>query len=117
MANFLPVRFRGRDAFYAGVVPFESGDQLDALRAELRGSYVVAREGHRVVCAPLTDGTNEIGEQEEFVLREHKGLAMRLLREALIREVIAMRYQLRSVRPPDVRVPVLPAGPSRPGRG
>jgi len=99
VANFLPVRFRGQ-AFHAGVVSFNSGEQLDALRVELQGTHVVARDGDRVVCAPLSAGAEEIGEQEKFVIGEHRNLAMRLVRAALIREVITMRYKLRSFKRP-----------------
>lgn len=91
--NFLPVRFRGQ-AFTAGVLPFESAEQMTSLREELVGTHVVRRDGDRVVCVPLAANAAEIGEQHKFEIGEHRPLTMRLVREALIREVIAMRYKL-----------------------
>jgi len=91
--NFLPVRFRGH-TFAAGVRPFESAEQLAALREELAGSHVVRRDGDRIVCVPLTAEAREVGELQKFEVGEHRALTMRLVQEALIREVIAMRYKL-----------------------
>jgi hypothetical protein len=46
------------------------------------------------MCVPLVPDTQEVGEQEKFAIGEHRSLTMRLVREALVREVIAMRYKL-----------------------
>jgi hypothetical protein len=99
VANFLPVRFRGH-TFRAGVVPFDSHERLASLREELRGTHVVRRDGDRVVCVPLVLDTQQVGQQEKFAIGEHRFLTMRLVREALIREVIAMRYKLCSFARP-----------------
>jgi hypothetical protein len=97
-ANFLPIRFRG-GTFRAGVLAYESSDQLAELRLRLHGTHVVVRDGDRIVCVPLEAGVSEIGEQEKFTVGEHRRLAMGLVRQALIREVVAMRYTLSSFGP------------------
>jgi len=93
VANFLPVEFRGH-TFQAGVLPFDSPEQLVSLRKELRGTHVVRRDGDRVVCVPLIPDTQEMGKREEFAIGEHRPLMMRLVLEAVIGEVIAMGYKL-----------------------
>jgi hypothetical protein len=99
VANFLPVRFRG-SAFRAGVVPFSSSEQVASLREELKGTHVVRRDGGRVVCVPVVPDAAEVGEQEKFVIGENRSLTMRLVREALIGEVAAMRYKLSAFARP-----------------
>lgn len=99
VANFLPVRFRGQ-AFRAGVVPFDSAERLEALRAELKGTHVVAREGDRAVCVPLTADSKLVGTEEKFAIGDFRHLAMRLVRAALIGEILAMGYKLRSYKQP-----------------
>lgn len=99
VANFLPVRFRGH-TFRAGVLPFASRERLASLREELKETHVVRRDGDRVVCVPLVSGAEEVGEREKFAVGEHRSLVMRLVQEALIREVIGMRYKLCSFRRP-----------------
>ncbi len=64
VANFLPVRFRG-SAFWAGVLPFSSGEQVASLREELKGTHVVRRDGDRVVCVPVVPDAPEMGVQEK----------------------------------------------------
>jgi hypothetical protein len=99
VANFLPVRIRG-SAFPADVLPFESHERLAALRAELRGTHVVSRDDDRIVCVPLASEAPDVGMREKFTVGDHHRLAMRLVREALINEVVGMRYKLRSFRRP-----------------
>jgi hypothetical protein len=93
VANFLPVRFQG-ETFMADVVPFDSAERLTSLRHELRGTHVVRRDGNRIVCVPLLPETLEVGDREKFAIGDHRGLTMGLVKEALIREVIAMKYKL-----------------------
>jgi hypothetical protein len=99
VANFLPVRFRG-SAFRAGVVSFSSSEQVASLREELKGTHVVRRDGDRVVCVPVVPDASEVGKQEKFVIGENRHLTMRLVREALIGEVVAMRYKLSAFARP-----------------
>lgn len=99
VANFLPVKFRG-SAFRAGVVPFSCGEQVASLREELKGTHVVRRDGDRVVCVPVVPDAPEVGEQEKFVIGENRSLTMRLVREALIGEVTAMRFKLSAFARP-----------------
>jgi hypothetical protein len=100
VANFLPVRFRGAAAFHAGVVPFESPERLVSLREELRGTHVVRRDADQVVCVPVVPDAPEVGKQRKFVIGEHRPLTMRLVREALVGQVIAMRYKLAAFARP-----------------
>jgi Piwi domain len=99
VANFLPVRFRG-SAFKAGVVPFSTSEQVASLRDELKGTHVVRRDGDRVVCVPVVPDASEVGKQEKFVIGENRSLTMRLVREALIGQVVAMRYKLSAFAQP-----------------
>src|SRR5437868_9360458 len=99
VANFLPVWFRER-AFDVGVLPFESEEQLADLRTKLTGTHVVRREDDGVVCVPLTQDAAEVGEQRKFIVGHHRRLAMFLVKEALIREVIAMKYTLSAFSRP-----------------
>ena len=99
VANFLPVRVQG-SAFRAGVVPFSSSEQVASLREELRGTHVVRRDGDRVVCVPVVADAPEVGTQEKFVIGDNRALAMRLVREALVGEVVAMRYKLSAFARP-----------------
>lgn len=99
VVNFLPVRFR-EGAFDAGVLPFESDEQLADLRTKLTGTHAVRRENDGVVCVPLTQGAAEVGEQQRFIVGDHRSLAMFLVKEALIREVVAMKYTLSAFARP-----------------
>lgn len=100
VANFLPIRFIGPAVFQAGTMPFESKEQLASQQEELRGTHVVHRDGDRVICVPVTADTAEVGEQEKFSAREHRSLAMRLVREVLVGEILAMGYKLRKFTQP-----------------
>jgi len=99
VANFLPVRFIGR-SFRAGTMPFETREQLASLRDELKGTHVAWRDGDRLICVPLVPDAREVGEQEEFAVGEHRSLTMRLVQEALVRELTAMKYKFREFAPP-----------------
>jgi hypothetical protein len=81
------------------VVPFDS-DRLASLRQHLRGTHVVRRDSDRIVCVPLLPDAPEVGEREKFTIGEHRRLTMGLVKEALIREVIAMKYKLCGFRRP-----------------
>lgn len=83
-----------------GVVPFSSSEQVASLREELRGTHVVRRDGDRVVCVPVVADAPEVGAQEKFAVGDNRSLAMRLVREALVGEVVAMRYKLSAFARP-----------------
>ena len=61
---------------------------------------MVRRDGDRVVCVPVVADAPEVGTQEKFVIGDNRSLAMRLVREALIGEVVAMRYKLSAFARP-----------------
>ncbi|QFZ18520.1 argonaute/piwi family protein [Saccharothrix syringae] len=62
MFNYLPIRFDG-EAFEAGVLPYESSEQLSGLRDRLKSTHVVVRDGGRIVCVPLLPGAESVGER------------------------------------------------------
>ena len=73
VANFLPVRFR-EGAFDAGILPFESDEQLADLRTELTETHAMRHENDDVVCVPLRQGAAEVGKQQRFIVGDHRGL-------------------------------------------
>lgn len=99
VANFLPVWFKAGE-FEAGVLPFESDEQLADLRTKLTGTHAVRRENDDVVCVPLMQDAAEVGEQRTFMVGDHHRLAMFLVKQALIREVVAMKYTLSAFARP-----------------
>jgi hypothetical protein len=98
VVNFLPVRFTG-ETFRGGTMPFEP-ERLAELRTELRGTHVVRRDGDKIVCVALTSDAPDVGAQEKFTIGDHRGLTMRLVQDALIRELLAMKYLMRKFAPP-----------------
>ena len=60
--NYLPVRFTA-DSFPAGLIRYESAEQLARLRAELPGTHVVIRTGDQIACVPLTAEAPAVGGQ------------------------------------------------------
>lgn len=96
--NFLPIKFLG-STFRAGVLAFESADHLAELRAAQRDTHVIARDGGRLICVPLHEEGPEVGVQEKFVVSEVRGVAVALVRQALVRELVGMDYRIWSFRP------------------
>ncbi|GLW84802.1 hypothetical protein Aglo02_24420 [Actinokineospora globicatena] len=90
----MPVTFSA-ESFAGGLVEYESNDQLDALRAELVDTHVVSRTRAGIACVPLTADADVRGTPTVFATREHRSLTMRLVRHALLRQVVAWGYKLR----------------------
>ena len=97
--NFLPVTYTA-DKFAAGMIRYESAEQLAALRAELAETHVVTRTGDKVACVPISVDAPAVGEAAELDVREHRRAAARLVEAALVRSVLAPRYKLRKLSPP-----------------
>jgi hypothetical protein len=97
--NFLPVTYMA-DKFPAGMIAFESAEQLTELREDLTGTHVVTRVGDQIACVPLSADAPAVGRQAELDVREDRLIAARLVEAALVRDVLATRYKLRSLKPP-----------------
>jgi hypothetical protein len=97
--NFLPVSYTA-DKFFADIVPFETSGQLRELRAKLAGTHVVTRAGDRIACVPFSNEAPSVGARAELDVRDDRRIAARLVEEALVRDVLAPRYKLRSLSPP-----------------
>ena len=99
--NYLPVRFA--DArFEAGTFPYESREQLDALRDGLAETHTVARLGDQIVCVPFAADAELVGEPATFGTGgADLVLAARLLRAALTRALTrGWNFPLRKFAPP-----------------
>lgn len=98
--NYLPVRFEG--TFTAGVLPFESSEQLTGLRRRLAETHVVVKlpRTNTIGCVPFVAGAEAIGEPTEFgVDGKDLYLACHVLQAALARTLTSWRFLL-SRRPP-----------------
>lgn len=63
--NFLPVKFTDA-SFEAGTQPYESPEQLDALRARLAKTHSVIRLRNQIVCVPAMQDAEIVGESATF---------------------------------------------------
>lgn len=99
--NYLPVRFT-EGTFDAGTLPYESSEQLSALREDLAESHVVIREGDQVVLVPFVEGAELVGKPRTFeISAANLGLATPLMQAALTRILTrGWGFQLRGFAPP-----------------
>ena len=97
--NFLPVTYTA-DKFPADMIPFESPEQLGELRAKLDGTHVVTRAGGQIACVPLSADSPAAGRRTELDVRDDRRIAAHLVEAALVRDVLAPRYKLRRLGPP-----------------
>ncbi|WP_316575662.1 argonaute/piwi family protein [Nocardia canadensis] len=88
------------EKFDAGLVPYESPDQLNGLRAQLEGTHVVSRTRGGIACIPLVDEADLPGTPTTLQTREYRHLTMRLVQEAMLRLVLEWGYKLRKRVPP-----------------
>jgi Piwi domain len=85
--NYLPVRFEDV-TFEAGTRPYESSEQLDALRRRLADTHVVVRfkDTNLIVCVPFVTGAEQVGTPQTFKAGGAEGfLTAHLLEAALVR--------------------------------
>ena len=97
--NFLTVTYTA-GKFPADMIPFESPEQLGELRAKLDGTHVVTRAGAQIACVPLSADAPAAGRRTELDVRDDRRIAAHLVEAALVRDVLAPRYKLRRLRPP-----------------
>lgn len=98
--NYLPVQFTA-DSFRAGLVDYQSAEQLAQLRVELSETHVVARAGGQIACVPLTAEAPAVGRQEVLDTRKNLRLATRLVQASLVRTLAAWKhFEMRRAEPP-----------------
>src|SRR6266436_3758895 len=79
--NYLPVRYSA-GTFLAGMVVYETVEQLEQLRTELAGTHVVVRADGQIACVPLTVGEPGVGKKTALEVRDNPRLAARLVQES-----------------------------------
>jgi hypothetical protein len=89
--NFLPVRFSGQ--VVAGALPYESAAHLGELRSRLRESHVVVRDRNDVVCVPLAQGAEQIGERRVIVSTTGDVLLHARLLEECLRRILTTEWE------------------------
>src|SRR5437763_1750580 len=83
--NFLPVT-PSADSFDGSVLPYESAEQLRALRAEYGATHVLRRNYEdEIECVSLVDKVPMIGTPRTYAIRDSAALVRRLVQDALIR--------------------------------
>jgi hypothetical protein len=97
--NYLPMRFTA-DSFTAGMIRYESADQLARLRTELSGTHVAVRSGDQIACVPLGADAPAMGEQVTLDTGENLPIVIRLVEESVIRMLLKHEYRLRRLTPP-----------------
>lgn len=65
VVNFLPVRFHG-EVVDAGVLPYVSTAQVEDLKSRLRATHVVLHADGQIVCVPIAEGAEQIGERRNI---------------------------------------------------
>ncbi|MFE5566628.1 hypothetical protein ACFQ68_16700 [Amycolatopsis japonica] len=97
--NFLPVRFTGQ--VIASVLPYESACHLEDLRSRLRESHAVVWERNDIVCVPLAQGAEKIGERRVIASTAGDVLLQTRLLEERLRRILTVewKYLLRREYP------------------
>jgi hypothetical protein len=98
--NFLSVKFTD-NSFEAGTQPYESPEQLDALRARLANTHSVIRLRSQIVCVPVAPDAETVGESTTFDTRgPNLALTAYLLQAALTRVLTeGWNFSLRKFDP------------------
>jgi hypothetical protein len=81
--NLIPISFTA-EKFKGHELPYDSEDQLKALREKYRESHIFRRQGNIIQCVLLTDGAEALGKEKEFTIKDDFVLAERLVQAALI---------------------------------
>jgi hypothetical protein len=98
--NFLPAQVRAAE-FVGSVSPFESSEQLWALKDRLADTNVVVRRRGEIVCVPFVPDAPPIGTAQTFDTGKDLDLVARLLQQALVRVLTAKHgFLLRRDAPP-----------------
>ena len=104
--NFLPVTFDG-GPIMAWTVPFESSDQLDALRRRLADTHVVVKlnQAGQIACVPFVPDAQIEGEPQTFgTSGPDLFIAAHLLQAALGRTMVSGSHPFLLTRFPPGRV-------------
>lgn len=98
--NISPVEF-GDAEVRVGVLPYESSEQLTALRSTLGSTHVFRRvEGTRIETTAFSPDAPDVGETFKVVrLKNDLGLTAALIRNALINHLVALPRKLLDYRP------------------
>jgi len=99
--NYLPVLFP-EAKFEAGTLPYESSDQLEALRAARAETHTVTRLGNQVLCVPFVEDAELVGEWARFGTGgTDLRLAAQLMQAAVTRALTTRwTFRLRKFAPP-----------------
>ena len=89
----IPVVFDG-DEIQGGTLPYEDEEQLAKLRADHDESHVFHRAGDAVLAIPVDQSADGLGEPARLSV-EGDRLAVRLVRESLIRYFETLPYRMR----------------------
>ncbi|MEV6907225.1 hypothetical protein [Amycolatopsis sp. NPDC051071] len=83
------------------MLPYESAGHLGELRSRLRESHVVVRDRHDVVCVPLAQGAEQIGERRVIASTAGDVLLQPRLLEECLRRILTVewKYLLRREYP------------------
>jgi len=97
--NFLQATLSSKQ-FSAGVLDYESAEQLRDLRQDTEATHVIQRRGDKVICIPLVSGVATLGEPQVFQTDEAPDLVRKLLRQSLLRFIWARNYTVTEFDPP-----------------
>ncbi|HRD91659.1 MAG TPA: hypothetical protein PK201_00925 [Accumulibacter sp.] len=98
LLNHLPITFSASQ--FAGYrLPYESGDQLKALRARFFKTHFVLRTGDAITLFPYAAGTATDGEAVTFDVGTDHGVANALAHQALLRSFFNHHRSISGVRP------------------
>ncbi|MBI2849386.1 MAG: hypothetical protein HYX88_04580 [Chloroflexi bacterium] len=93
MLSFFPIEFEGNRSLAAGILPFESREQLRTLREQYQKTHVFHRSGTEILSIPLTDNAEQVGDPTTVSVEDYR-IAERLVREALSRHFRSLPYEL-----------------------
>lgn len=98
--NVTPVEYDDAEV-RIGVFPYESSEQLNALRTTHGSTHVIRREkGTEIVAVPVVAGAADVGNTFRTVrLRDELGLTAALVRNALIRHLHGLPRLVLDYRP------------------
>ncbi|GEM_PF-298523 len=97
--NFLQVTLSA-DHFEGSVLPFETSDQLHALRVTYGDSHLFWRDGDQIFCVPLHENATVLGTPQTFSVQQMPWLVRYLLQEAVLRFLHQRGYSISSFNPP-----------------
>lgn len=97
--NFLQVALSA-DQFSAGILPFETSDQLHVLRTDYSATHVIQRHENNIVCIPLASDVLVLGEPSIVHVSDAPYLVCKLIREAILRLLEEWGFTFTDFDPP-----------------